>query len=345
MNDKTSQGNSTDRDDETMQRLLRLAGPRAPIAEDIEARVYARVHREWQASSRQPDGARVYQHVRREWKKDATRRRYRRWVLPAALAASLVLAVTMVLQPPPSTPQSVVIGTVAKAVAGGAGGTLPAPGQPVHAGDVLATGPGERLSILINNAGSLRLDQNTTLTVVAKDEFRLDAGRIYADTGDFMYRERGLVIDTAMGSVTDVGTQFAVQLGAERLDVAVREGRVDVSRGADEFVAVAGERLRLEQDEATVDMIETHDAFWDWTAALAPAFEIENKSLLDFLRWAARETGRDLTFEDNELRMSAMRTDLHGSVADFEPLEAVESVLATTRFRYRLLADRIIIER
>ena len=43
--------------------------------------------------------------------------------------------------------------------------------------------------------------------------------------------------------------------------------------------------------------------------------------------------------------MSAMRTDLHGSVEDFEPLEAVESVLATTRFRYRLEADRIVIER
>jgi hypothetical protein len=146
--------------------------------------------------------------------------------------------------------------------------------------------------------------------------------------------------------VTDVGTQFAVELGAERLDVAVREGRVDVSRGADEFVAVAGERLRLgENDTAQMDAIAPHDPYWDWTASLAPVFDIENKSLLDFLRWAARETGRELVFEDNELRMSAMRTDLHGSVEDFEPLEAVESVLATTNFRYRLEADRIVIER
>jgi hypothetical protein len=91
--------------------------------------------------------------------------------------------------------------------------------------------------------------------------------------------------------------------------------------------------------------IAPHDPYWDWTASLAPVFDIENKSLLDFLRWAARETGRELVFEDNELRMSAMRTDLHGSVEDFEPLEAVESVLATTNFRYRLEADRIVIAR
>jgi ferric-dicitrate binding protein FerR (iron transport regulator) len=346
MSDKTNQHSLTERDDETMQRLLRLAGPRAPIPEQVEARVYAKVHSEWRASSRSPDGERVYRHVRREWKKDATRRRYRRWALPVALAASLVLALTIVLQPQPSAPGSLGIGTVARAVGGLPGGSLPLPGETVRAGDVLTTGLGEGLSILVNSVESLRLDQNTTLVVVARNEFRLDGGRIYADTGDFMYHDRGLLIDTPMGSVTDVGTQFTVQVAAERLDVAVREGRVDVSHGADEFVAVAGERLSLSPaGEPLVESVEPHDAFWDWAETLAPVFDIENKSLLDFLRWAARETGRELVFEDNELRMSAMRTDLHGSVADFEPLEAVESVLATTNFRYRILGDRIVIER
>ena len=344
MNDKTSQGHSTDRDDETMERLLRLAGPRAAIPEDIAARVYDRVHREWQASSQPPDGARVYRRVRKEWQKGAARRRYRRWALPVGLAAMVVLALAVTLQPSPSAPGRIAIGTVAR-VAGG-GGTLPAIGETVYAGDVLETGAGEKLSVVINNAESLRLDQDTTLAFVAKDAFRLDAGRVYADTGDFMYRDRGLVIDTPMGSVTDVGTQFAVQIGSDDLDVAVREGRVDITRGASEYVAVAGERLQLgADDEATVRTLAPHDPFWGWTASLAPVFDIENKSLLDFLRWAARETGRELEFEDNELRLSAMRTDLHGSVADFEPIEAVESVLATTNFRYRIQADRIVIER
>ena len=295
MNDKTSQGYSTDRDDETMERLLRLAGPRAPIPGDIEARVYDRVRREWQASSQPPNGARVYQFVRREWEKDATRRRYRRWALPAALAASAVLAVTLLLQPPPSAPGRVTIGTVARVVDGAVPGALPAAGQPVYAGDVLATGDGQMLSVAINNAASLRMDENTTLVVMAKDEFRLESGHVYADTGDFMYRDHGLVMHTTMGTVTDVGTQFSVQVAAERLDVAVREGRVDVSDGANEFVAVAGERLRLhESDAPEMDAIAPHDPYWDWTASLAPVFDIENKSLLDFLRWAARETGREL---------------------------------------------------
>ena len=346
MSDKRNEDYREDRDDETMERLLRLAGPRAAIAEDIEARVYARVHREWQAASKPPDGARVYQFVRREWEKDTTRRRYRRWALPAALAASVVLAVTMVLQPSPPVPERIAIGTIVKVIGDGTGAKLPTTGQPVYAGDVLATGAGQGLSVLIENAESLRLDQDTTLAVVAKDEFRLESGRVYADTGDFMYRDGGLIIDTAMGSVTDVGTQFAVQVSAERLDVAVREGRVDVSHGDNEYVAVAGERLRLAGSGGPIlETVEPHDPYWNWTASLAPTFDIENKSLLDFLRWAARETGRELVFEDNELRMSAMRTDLHGSVADFEPLEAVESVLATTKYRYRIDADKIAIAR
>ena len=343
MNENTSQGNSKDRDDETMARLLRLAGPRAPIPGDIEARVYERVHREWQAAAQPPDGARVYTHVRRAWEKDTTRRRYRRWALPVALAASVVLAVTLVLQPPPPASGPVAIGVIARVVGDG---SLPTAGQAVHAGDVLATGAGQGLSLLVNDVESLRLDENTTLAVVARNEFRLESGRIYADTGDFMYRDRSLAVHTSLGTVTDVGTQFSVQVAEERLDVAVREGRVDVSHGTNEFVAVAGERLRLhEHDGAEMDAIAPNDPYWDWTASLAPVFDIENKSLLDFLRWAARETGRELVFADNELRMSAMRTDLHGSVQDFEPLEAVESVLATTNFRYRLEPDRIVIER
>ena len=67
--------------------------------------------------------------------------------------------------------------------------------------------------------------------------------------------------------------------------------------------------------------------------------------MLDVLRWAARETGRELVFEDDELRLAAMRIDLRGPLADFQPLDAAESVLATTRFRYRIESGRIVIER
>jgi hypothetical protein len=154
------------------------------------------------------------------------------------------------------------------------------------------------------------------------------------------------VIETGSGSVTDVGTQFSVDARGGSLDVAVREGRVDIRADQDEHVAVAGERLLLEPgQEPKLEEITPHDDYWGWVSKLAPAYDIENRSLLDFLRWAARETGRELVFEDNELRMSAMKTDLHGSVQGFLPDDAILAVLATTNFHYRIVDDRIVITR
>lgn len=345
MSDKTRQGEDFDRDEQTMAKLLRLAGPRSPIPGDIESRVYDRVHSEWRASTLEPEAARVYAQVHRQWEKNKPRSVIRRWAMPAAIAATVILALAIVLQPPPTVPVDVYVGSVAR-VAGGIGaGTLPAVGHRIRAGDSLVTEHGQGLSLVLSNAESLRMDEQTTLIVDAKNEFRLVRGRVYADTGDFVYRDRGLVIATPMGFVTDVGTQFSVAVENDELDVAVREGRVDVNQDTEQFIAVAGERLRIHRsDGATVDTLAAHDSYWDWAASLAPAFDIENRSLLDFLRWAARETGRELEFESDELRMSAMRTDLHGSVSDFEPLEAVASVLATTKFKYRIEADKIVIE-
>lgn len=345
MNDETRQGEDFDRDDETMARLLRLAGPRSPIPEDIESRVYDRVQNEWRTSSEQPDGTRVYGQVHRHWEKSKPRLGIRHWAVPFAVAATVIMAIAVVMQPPPPVPTNVPVGTIARVVSDDGGGMLPEVGHLIYPGENLSTGPGQGMSLLLSSAESLRIDEKTTLVVHSKDEFRLIRGRVYADTGDFMYRDHGLVIETSMGSVTDVGTQFSVGATDESIDIAVREGRVDIDHGSEPLVAVAGERLQVHRrDGTTVDTLAAHDPYWDWATSLAPAFDIENKSLLDFLRWAARETGRELVFETNELRMSAMRTDLHGSVSDFDPLEAVESVLATTRFKYRIDADKIVIE-
>jgi ferric-dicitrate binding protein FerR (iron transport regulator) len=219
-------------------------------------------------------------------------------------------------------------------------------GDEIYAGMTIDTGNDQGMSFLLARNESVRLDENSTIRVDAGDQFTLLRGRVYADTGEFVYRDGGLRIDTALGAVTDIGTQFAVSIQSDLLDVAVREGRVDVRQDAHKYIAMSGERLTLKQQgEIAVNPLAQTDGYWQWATALAPAFEIEDKSLLDFLKWAARESGRLLFFEDSELRMAAMRTDLHGSIADFSPLEAIESVLATTAFRYRVEPDRIVIER
>jgi len=333
-------------DERTMARLIELAGPRSDIPEGVESRVYQRVHRTWQDSPAQPRAARVYSKVRREWKENKRYASTRRWIAPVALAASVVVAVSLWIQPQPPGTVVVPVGTVARSTGGTDSAPLPPSGSEFFVGNRLVTGPDQGMSVLLANAESLRLDAGTVLEIEAAGRFRLLGGRIYADTGDLVYRARSLVIDTPLGVVTDVGTQFMLTVMGDGLNVAVREGRVDVSEDAETHMAVAGELLQITRSGHPVyQEISATDPSWDWATTLAPEFDIDNKSLLDILRWAARETGRELVFENPELRMAAMRTELHGSVAGIEPLDALRSVLATTSFRYRVEGTRIIIER
>ena len=330
-------------DDKSFAKLMKLAGERPEIPLSIESRVYHRVQEEWKNSTVEPNAEKVYEKVHKTWRRGALRGTILRWLLPAGVAATVVIAMVMVSTPEP--PAAQIAGTISRVVGSGQVSSNYAEGTSVYAGEIIATGSGEGVSLLLARSESLRVDENTQLRVDAADRFTLLAGRIYADTGQFVYRDGGLKVDTAFGLVTDVGTQFSVATTEQSLDVAVREGRVDVKNKSDSYTARMGERLTLVQGEgAAIAELDTHSAYWGWIVELTPAFDMTNKSLLDFLKWAARETGRDLQFESDESRMFAMRTDVHGSVEGLTPDEALEAILATTTVRYQITDDRIVIK-
>ncbi len=330
-------------DDESLANLMKLAGERAEIPLSVESRVYHRVQEQWQKSTVQPNTDRVYESVHKSWRRNVLRSALLRWLLPLGVAASAVFAIVLVAPPEPA-PLSVVA-TVSRVVGSGPLSAEYSQGAAVYAGTVISTGQNEGLSLLLARSESLRIDQNTQIRVDAADSFTLLGGRVYADTGQFVYRNGGLRIDTEFGVVTDVGTQFSVAATDQLLDIAVREGRVDVQSQSDTFVARMGERLTLVQGEgASVADLDTHDEYWDWVVDLTPTFDMTNKSLLEFLKWAARETGRELQFESNELRMHAMRTDVHGSIDGLTLDEALQQVLSTTAVHYQIEDDKIIIK-
>jgi hypothetical protein len=85
--------------------------------------------------------------------------------------------------------------------------------------------------------------------------------------------------------------------------------------------------------------------YWSWASRLAPVYTIDGKSLLDFLKWVSRETGMRLEFPNDDVRLAAMRTDLHGSIGNVGPLDALDAVVTTTAFRYRIDGGRIVVDR
>lgn len=330
-------------DEKSLGNLMKLAGERPEIPLSIESRVYNRVQEEWRDSSVEPGGEDVYDTVHKSWRRGAIRNTVFRWLVPVGVAATALIAFTLTYQPEVALPP--VAATVSRvADVGNLSARYPV-GSTIHSGETISTGRGEGMGLLLARSESLRVDENTEIRVDAAERFTLLSGRIYADTGLFVYRNGGLVIQTEFGVVTDVGTQFSVAVADQTLDVAVREGRVDVSTTSDAYAARVGERLTLTEGKgAEISDLEPYDDYWGWTSELAPMFDASNKSLLDVLKWSARETGRELEFETDDLRMQAMRADIHGPIVGLSPHEALESVLTTSSVRYQIDADRILIE-
>jgi ferric-dicitrate binding protein FerR (iron transport regulator) len=330
-------------EDESFASLIKLAGERPEIPLSVESRVYHRVQEEWRKSAVEPKADKVYKEVHKTWRRESLRGKILRWLLPAGVAATAIFAMLMVL--PPEPPAVQVAGTISRVIGSGQLSSEHPEGSTVTVGEIIATESDEGVSLLLARSESLRIDENTQVRVDAVDQFTLISGRVYADTGQFVYRDGGLKINTDFGLVTDVGTQFSVATTDRVLDVAVREGRVDVRNESHSYAARMGQRLTVSQGQAPeLIELEPHDVYWNWIVDLTPVFDMTNKSLLDFLRWAARETGRELQFESDESRMFAMRTDVHGSVDGLTPDEALQAILATTTVRYRIEDDRIVIE-
>ena len=307
----------TDDGEDTVAMLLELAGPRADIPADLERRVHA--------------------NVRGEWRMATSTRRAIRWAAPVALAATIVVAIALGLRSPelPLLP----IGTIAVAadVSDHNGRSFKA-GDVVYAGDTLATNANAGMGVLLNGDISLRIAAGTSIRLEQADEITLLSGQLYADSGDRIYRNRHLSVNTGNGTATDIGTQFSVSYVHGQTRVAVREGRVDVATAVTTTTALAGDRLTWQADgDVLVDQVATYDSSWQWAIALAPGFDNESRSLLELLKWAARETGRALEFSNDEVRLAAMGTDLIGPMSDLSPDEAIESaILATPQFQYRI---------
>ena len=311
------------RDDDTVAKLLELAGPRADIPPDLEQRVHNYVHQEWRTAT--------------------SNTRAIRWVIRAALAATIIVAIAigyraadMPLQP---------VGTIARVTdISDENGLGLAAGDAVYAGDILDTSANKGMSVLLNGDISLRIAAGTSVRLEQADQVTLLSGQVYADSGERIYRDRHITVHTDTGSATDIGTQFSVLYDDSQMLVAVREGRVDVAADQASLTALAGDRLTWQAGRDVVkDRVSSYDPSWQWAIALAPGFELENRSLLDFLKWAARETGKTLEFSHYEVRVAAMGTILHGSVSDLTPDEAIESVLVTTQFHYRIDEQSITI--
>jgi ferric-dicitrate binding protein FerR (iron transport regulator) len=293
----------------SIESLLRLAGERdQPAAESME-RARATARQSWQRAVAGP---------RKEG--------IRRWSLAAALAAGLAIAAFW-----PRLPQPVMVGAVT--VLSGdvrldskrsltAGGVL-------RSGDILDVGTG-RVALALGDALSLRVNSGSRLRFDGVGHVTLLRGGLYVDSGG-LNAHAALRIDTPAGEVRHVGTQFQVFVGDGFTRVQVREGRVVLTRERGDRVdlaagdlAVVGANLHLEHGQPT------HGTAWEWTASIAPSFDIENRPLSEFLTWLAREHGWQTRYTDAATQLRAQDIRLHGSMADLDAAGMLERAALIT---------------
>jgi ferric-dicitrate binding protein FerR (iron transport regulator) len=321
--------------EDDIERLLRLAGAR-PVA---------------------PAGAqeRVHAAARARWRSAVAARRRRIglfWAsgLAAAAAAILILIAPSLRRASPSVASGFVESATLTRVVGTPRTEPPVrqalePGAAIPDDSELETGPEDRAALLLSDGTSLRLDRDTRIRLLRGPEIELEAGAVYALSAEPARLENTFRIRTALGTVRDVGTRFQVRLAGDVLKVTVRSGIARLERGGVSQEAATGTQLIADAGGAVaVRSAPGHGPEWDWTMAVAPEFEIEGRTLGEFLGWAADEQGLRVEFEDPAAKPHAVATILHGSVRGMNPDEAVAAVLPTCGLRHSIREEVLLIQ-
>lgn len=316
--------------------LIRHAGSRPTAPPAMRAAVEGAAREAWQDS----------------WQ---IRRRKRGMAAITGIAAALAIAVvsTVLLRnPAPAVPAAV---ATIDQIAGQAGqllvnGQAAARGSEVQIGDVIETGAQTRAGLrLIGRAGeaiSLRMDSASQIRLVDADQLRLNHGRVYADTGDDNNQRQQLTVITPLGEATDIGTQFAVSYLAGRMIVGVREGLVEIGSEFNVYQTKAQRQSTLlPGGQVSEQELASNDPQWDWLYDVAPQFADSDQKVLAYLRWVARETGRELVFADPSVEQIAAGEELSGAVAKLSPHSGLDLALASVALRYEQRGDTIVVSR
>jgi len=324
-----------DPNDELLEEIFEHAAPRPRPAAAGRDRAFATLHAEW----RQLTGRR------------RARRNNIRWGLAAGIAVAAIVSFGTF-----HSDELLVTASVAQVArlsgsnvqSNGIGISSNDSGAMLKAGDTLTTGTDSRVALTWLAGGSLRLDEKTTLAFVSTDTVRLIKGSAYFDSRPFdetATRPVRISIQTALGTVTHIGTQFLTQVSEDGLTVSVREGEIRF-HGTDASSTVhAGDELTVSTDGSrTTRPIEPYAEAWQWAAEIAPELLLDGRTIDEFLSWVGRETGRRVSYDTRQARHVATTNELVG-IGTLEPLRALSTIsYIAPNLRYDVVDERIVVQ-
>lgn len=311
--------------------VLRNAGRRSEPPEEVAQSVRAVVEAQW---------------------REVVAQRTRRRGIGLSLAAALFIAIGLWAAPVLWSSGAslaeirVAMGTVQAKVGWlrnwGAAGS----GQTLHAGETLATASDGRVALALADDVSVRLDRNTQIVLLGARRISISRGALYVDSGSRTpAHEPELLVETPAGAVHHVGTQYETRVIGSEVQISVREGKVELDTSAGTVhSASAGEQMTISSAGSVVRSgISPYDERWKWAAATAPPFNINGRSVAEFMSWAARELGREVVYADAAAQKEADRVLLNGSISGLSPDEALAAVLPTTPLRSDMRNGQLVV--
>ncbi|MGB5449753.1 MAG: FecR family protein [Woeseiaceae bacterium] len=295
------------------------------------------------------DEATVRRAVRAEWQDVSGRHQSRRRLVSFAIAASVVISVFAVFNlfrlP---VVEAVQVASIEKSF-----GSVYLLGESselretrdlsnVVSGQTIVTGSQAGIGLAWGNGGSMRMDENTRVEFVNDETVYLKSGRIYFDSsppaliaGISAGDSAEFVVQTDLGEVAHVGTQFMTGMNAGTLTVSVREGQVAVEGVYHSEVASSGEQLTLSgRQRPAVLSIGRSGESWEWVNRTSPSANVDGKTLHEFLLWACRELGLEIEWE-GQAEEVARDAILRGRI-DTEPADALRQRLATAALEWHI---------
>jgi ferric-dicitrate binding protein FerR (iron transport regulator) len=206
----------------------------------------------------------------------------------------------------------------------------------VTAGTRIKTSENSFLSLKMNDNSELRIAANTTL-LSGENYIELQQGQIYHDT-DISIQAAPLTIKTSQGQIQHIGTKYLVASNADQLKVAVRSGQVQMTptqTGLNQQIIQSKQLVSISPNGTLkTEQINNYGSIWDWTFKAQGGFNLNNKSLYDFIEWYSYQTG--LTVDWQNLESMSKRVRLQGNISNMSSQQAIKSVFNSTQYTYSI---------
>ncbi|MEQ8691269.1 MAG: FecR family protein [Pseudomonadales bacterium] len=244
-------------------------------------------------------------HLRQVWTEEVrNNRRLKLWKMsvPVGLAAAVLLAVSIGFPKLGNVDQSLGEIVLTQGEVSHTSVELDNQSNFLITGDLLASKSDSSATIRLKDETIVQLAPHTQITLRGASDIWLHKGKIFVDSPGI---ENHVVIRSSWGEIRDIGTQFEVSLSDDSLELAMREGLTEIKLEGNVHTPIVARSSEREADLVLIESgnIITHTSLkrtarrWDWTRSGAPDYPGGDHDLATIVKWAARQTGRDVSYE------------------------------------------------